>query len=132
MAKRLREMRPTLDELLLIDLRRDYAVFRKRWFGNSIPPVEEVILGLANRKQMSMASGRECLGFCIPGSSKESEMPVIVINKTGPDCERANTLLHEMAHVKVERKFGRDMWHGTHWQAEMKRLARIGAFKNIW
>lgn len=132
MAKRLREMRPTLDELLLIDLRRDYAVFRKRWFGNSVPPVEEVVLGLAFHAQMAEVRGKECFGFCISESSGGPYMPVIVICKTGPEDERATTLLHEMAHVKVDRKFGRDMGHGTHWQAEMKRLARIGAFKNIW
>ena len=38
------------------------------------------------------------------------------------------TLLHEMAHMKVNLKFGRAMGEGKNWNKEMHRLMRLGAF----
>lgn len=41
-TKRLRAIRPHLDESILIDLRRDYECFRKKYFKNSIFPVDAI------------------------------------------------------------------------------------------
>jgi hypothetical protein len=40
------------------------------------------------------------------------------------------TLLHECVHVKLRNKKG-DL-HGPAFQREMLRLARAGAFKDLW
>ena len=40
-------------------------------------------------------------------------------------------LLHEMAHIKLRKRKMRDV-HGREFQHEMQRLARIGAFRDLW
>jgi predicted SprT family Zn-dependent metalloprotease len=43
------------------------------------------------------------------------------------------TLLHEMAHVKVDYRYPPHMrGHGHEWQSEMLRLAKAGAFRDRW
>lgn len=44
------------------------------------------------------------------------------------------TLIHEMAHAEVTRKFpAGDEKHGPHWKAEMRRLAGAGALdSSLW
>lgn len=130
--QRLREMRPTIDELLLIDMKRDYATFRKRWFGVSIPPVEAMMFGLTDAPVMESATGQDCLGFYISEKLDGAALSAIVIARDADLVIRRMTMLHEMAHLKVDLKWGREMGHGNNWQTEMKRLARIGAFKNNW
>ena len=56
----------------------------------------------------------------------------IVVSEDCDSALRGSTILHEMAHIKVDLKFGREMGHGKHWQNEMKRLARLGAFRDMW
>ena len=38
------------------------------------------------------------------------------------------TLLHEMCHLAVPKR----IWHGPKFQKEMLRLAKAGAFKELW
>lgn len=118
-----------MDELLLIDLRRWYSMFRKRYFGNSIPPVNFVVFGLVPGKVMTnVFNSRDCLGFAINGVAQNVAASVIVVSKESNWKERVITLLHEMAHLKIDQKFGRNMGHGKYWRLEMRRLAQIGAF----
>lgn len=41
------------------------------------------------------------------------------------------TLLHEMAHIALYEK-DRRTEHGPRWQSEMLRLAKQGAFRELW
>ncbi len=56
---------------------------------------------------------------------------LITINSylKGWECLVKMTLLHEMAHVSTRSECQE---HGPRWQAEMRRLARDGAFAPFW
>lgn len=124
--------RPTLDELILIDMRRDYAHYRAKYFSNSIPPVDAMLFGVASVPTMARASGRGCYGFYVPSDTNDVGVMAIVVSKDCDSALRGTTMLHEMAHIKVDIKFGRHMGHGKHWNGEMKRLAKLGAFEKVW
>jgi hypothetical protein len=127
-------MRPTIPELRLIDLMRDYRAIRKGYFGTTIPAVEDVMIRFLSKKEISRFVGKdEILGACLAGKYEKCPFPyVIAICDDLNVNETRMTLLHEMAHMKVDIKFSRARGHGKHWQAEMKRLARAGAFENWW
>lgn len=125
-------MKPTLAELRLIDLRRDYAVYRSRFFGSTIPDLDSVVLGFCPGNVMRNIFSDDCLGFCIEGPVKYTAASVILIAWDTNDTVQVGTMVHEMAHLKINLRFNRNMGHGKYWQKEMKRLARLGAFKNIW
>ena len=125
---RLREMVPTLDELRLLDIRRDYRAIRARAFGNSIPPIEEVSVILLPKREMIRATGAEdSMGFTCAGLVGGKRVPFVIgiENDLGVVITRM-TLIHEMAHLKVNLKYDRLMGHGKIWIAEMHRLVRIG------
>ena len=136
-AIRLGKMRPTKPELLLIDLMRDYRAIRNAYFGNTIPPTEEVLLRFLPREEIGRLSGyddKETDGLCSFGKfSKSIVCPksILLADDLKP-AEARITLLHEMAHMKVDIKFNRPMGHGKHFQKEMQRLAKCGAFANWW
>ena len=136
-AIRLGKMRPTKSELMLIDLMRDYASLRRWLFANSIPPVEEVLLKFLPRNEIARLSGfddNETDGLCSFGKITAS-IPCpksILLSDDLSVRETRMTLIHEMAHMKVDIEFQRPMGHGKKWQKEMKRLARLGAFENWW
>ena len=61
-------MVPTLPELRLIDLMRDYRAIRKHYFGNTIPPVEDVLIGFLSQKEICRFVGKdETVGACLAG-----------------------------------------------------------------
>ena len=131
---RIKEMVPTVDELRIIDLMRDYRAVRSLYFGKSIPPVEEVLIGfMPSREMRRIGAGVDSDGACLAGRVAGL---ITCYAITLSDDLRANetriTLLHEMAHLKVNIKFGRQMKHGEHWKKEMRRLAAAGAFDNWW
>lgn len=131
-VRRLRKLSPRLDELILIDMRRDYNVFRKAFFGNSVPPVEAIMFGRTTCPIMKKATDRNCYGFYIRSPFDDLAMAAIVVAEDSDFVTRGMTMLHEMAHLKVDFKMGREMGHGKYWQAEMTRLARLGAFRRMW
>jgi len=47
-------------------------------------------------------------------------------------CVAFMSLLHAMCHLKALYAGEVYLNHGWKWQREMKRLANIGAFNNIW
>lgn len=124
---RIRKMVPTIRELRIIDLMRDYRAIRKRYFGKSIPEVESVAISLVLGSVLENIYDEGCLGLNI-----NHDAYVILIAEQSSVNETRMTLLHEMAHIKVEIKWNRSMGHGKYWQAEMKRLARRGAFEAWW
>lgn len=135
-AERIREMVPTIAELRDIDLQRDYRAIRKRRYGNTIPPVEEIIIKFIPRKELARLSGfndDDTDAFCSCGKHKGTPVPqaILLADDLREDDTRMR-LLHEMAHIKVNLKFGRSMGHGIHWQKEMQRLAVAGEMAAWW
>ena len=53
----------------------------------------------------------------------------INLNLRGTSCLWRFTLLHEMSHIATYTEIEE---HGPMWQAEMHRLANIGAFEKVW
>ena len=133
-VERIKAMVPTIEELRIIDLMRDYRAIRKNFFGNSIPPVEEVLLRFLPRKEINRLGGdNDIAGVCCFGEYYGvAAAKVILLADDLHICETRITLLHEMAHMKVNTKYGRNMKHGEIWKKEMRRLAAAGAFDNWW
>ena len=121
-------MRPTKRELRIIELMRDYRAIRNRSFGKSIPPVENVAFILLSKSEMLRLTGEEGNHGCsLSVVIKGVQLPFIVgLAEDDGEIVQRTTLVHEMAHFKVNLKFGRDMRHGKNFNAEMRRLVRIG------
>lgn len=116
-------MQLTLDELELINIRRDYRILRKQYFPKDhLPPVERVAI---------LFAGIDALGASIDDVLR-FQLGVIIIQKGIGSTRTRWTLLHEMAHLAVNIRHKRSMGHGRLWQREMMRLARLGAFDNYW
>jgi hypothetical protein len=128
--QRLSEMRPTLRELLLIDVRRDYEAIRKGYFGKSIPTVDEVAIVMLPQAAIGsiLKAGYNCEGFSISSKVKRTACAVICISEDGDDTDTRHTLIHEMAHLKVDGQWKRNMGHGKVFQKEIKRLVAAGAY----
>jgi hypothetical protein len=133
-VERIKEMVPTIAELRIIDLMRDYRAVRNKYFGTSIPPVDEVLLRFLPRKEMNRLGGADDIaGVCCHGEyAGAAAAKVILLADDLHICETRITLLHEMAHMKVNTKCGRQMKHGETWKKEMRRLAAAGAFDDWW
>ena len=133
---RIKEMAPTVDELRIIDVMRDYRAIRNARFGKTIPPVELVFIRFIPRREMERFCSAEdgmTIGACLAGRHLGSPMPyVIALAEDANVLESRFTLLHEMAHLKVNIKFQRNMGHGRYWKREMRRLAAVGAMDDWW
>ena len=131
-VERIKMVTPTIAELRIIDLIRDYRAIRKGYFGNSIPPVEEVLIRFLPRKEMSRlarADDDDVDGLCLWGYYLGSPVPRTILLA---DDLRVNetrvTLVHEMGHMKVNIKHKRNMHHGKAFQKELTRLRIAGAY----
>lgn len=132
---RVRAMKLTLEELELVDIRRDYKALRLAYFKHSrLPPVEHVAIQFVDRRVISGIEDGDIsetyLGCCVDHLAPHAGM-ILITQGIGRQQTRL-TLLHEMAHIAVEIRHKRPMGHGAIWQAEMLRLAKIGAFANWW
>lgn len=132
---RVREMKLTLEELELVDIRRDYKALRNAYFKDSkLPPVEHVAILFVDGKVICGVEGEgesnDYLGYCVDHLAPYTAM-ILILRGCGRHQTRM-TLLHEMAHIAVEIRYKRPMGHGPVWQREMLRLAKIGAFANWW
>ena len=96
------------------DLQRRYRFYNREYFENRLPRRMKVRFVKSLREKTM-------------GDVSEDEIRV-----SRYYCRAENTalfvLLHEMAHLKVGRRYS----HGFKFQAEMARLARVGAFLDIW
>jgi hypothetical protein len=129
---RMRRMVPTINELRIIDLMRDYRAIRKNYFGRSIPPVEEVLLRFVSRKELdrlAKQNEREVIGISLWGKYLRSPAPKIVLLADDLEPKEIRiTLLHEMAHLKVDIKYGQCMGHGKIFEKELDRLRLARAY----
>ena len=93
-----------------------YKSFNRRFFDNKLPKDTELKI------------------VYIPGLLGYQLGEQIVLNKKyRTDSVWKATLLHEMAHLKLEDDPSHEKsFHGKKFQKEMLRLAKCGAFKGIW
>jgi hypothetical protein len=131
-VERIKQIVPTIAELRNIDLKRDYCSVRNNYYGNKIPPADEVLIAFMPRSEIRRLSGYdddETDGLCSFGIFRGVPAPKAILL---PDDLKVNetrtSLLHETAHMKVNLQFGRNMGHGKYWEKEMRRLMLIGAF----
>jgi hypothetical protein len=90
-----------------------YRKFNKKYFKNSLP------------KDIDLRFGHT------PGLLGYQLGEEIVLSKDKAYRRESiwkGTLLHEMCHLKVTERAD----HGPKFQTEMLRLAKLGAFKDIW
>ncbi len=131
-VERLKDMVPTIAELRIIDLMRDYNVLRKRHFGKTIPPVEEISIRFLPRNEMDRlgrSTGRDIDGYCSCGVYQGAPIPQTLALADDLDViQTRHSLIHEMAHLKVNLKAGRAMGEGKHWKKEIRRLVAAGAY----
>ncbi len=131
-VERIKEMVPTIAELRIIDLMRDYRALRKRYFGNTVPPIEEMLIRFLPRNEMDRLSGsegRDTDGYCSCGKHHGTPVPQTLSLADDLDVTQIrHSLIHEMAHLKVNLKFRRAMGEGKHWKREIRRLAAAGAY----
>jgi len=97
-------------------LRRWYRDDNLKYFGGSLPDDTDIIY----------APHKGCIGT----SDEEDVGPFILISPEYAIEGRMThmALLHEMVHLKL-LPYKR---HGERFQVEMLRLAKLGAFKNLW
>lgn len=132
--ERIRGMKPTLRELRIIDLLRDYKALRSRHFGTRVPPVNEISIGLYSKEYLNKMTFGECRAFAAANKLGIGIYSgwLIGLGEHRDDVETRQDLIHEMCHVSVNIKFRKNMWHGEHWKKEMRRLAAAGAYDDNW
>lgn len=96
-------------------LRRWYVSYNRRWFGGQLPADMDVYY----------APDDGAHGLAI--STNTGEQSIKVDTASMGTRYAKLVLLHEMVH-----HYTGDYKHGEKFQNGMKRLALLGAFKNIW
>jgi hypothetical protein len=101
-----------------------YNFYNYRYFNNELPKGTKLYFVSKIGKSKSPEKSN-----CASTYFYADEPPVIFIQKTKVKSMRyvVADLLHEMAHVAKPRAE-----HGEVFQQEMKRLAKAGAFQNVW
>ena len=112
-------------------LAQEYKRLNRKWFNNTLPsdvrlrwtrgfrPPNNTFVGRTrNTRRVGASTNSTASGYSITLSTRMQGMAFVMM-----------TLLHEMAHVAT---WGEKKSHGPRWQAEMLRLAQIGAFKEWW
>jgi hypothetical protein len=115
-----------------------FDVFNRRYFRGHLPPCK--VEWMAKPKVVDIPY--DCAAVCTGFHEEGYETPICsgLIKvwkhfKPYPWIWKL-LLLHEMAHWKLREHpvagLGKPGQHGHAFHREMKRLARIGAFKHIW
>ena len=101
-------------------LKHIYNVLNEKWFGNRL-----------NKKTLlvwSNLDSEDCIAFECRRADKR--FPLILLHeglKPFPKVVEL-TILHEMCHKAIPLRYD----HGDRFQGEMMRLAKAGAFKDLW
>jgi hypothetical protein len=104
-------------------LQRAYRKYNKKYFRNRLPH------GCKVQLDKNLERRETAVGMYLPIDFKPFPCGAILISSRQPSRFRLFTLLHEMCHLKLrDTHWG----HGQKFQAEMLRLARAGAFANLW
>jgi len=106
------------------ELKQQYRVFNRKYFGNSLP---DIFVGYAD---VSSGHAAEFISY-EDGTYRIHIHPLIKRLKL--DNYSLLLLVHEMAHCKLRNAPARvRCGHGKIFQDEMKRLANLGALKDLW
>lgn len=131
----LRTLVPTVDELRIIGLMRDYDSIRKDYFRKTIPAVSDILIRFLPRKEITRLSGFDDCdtdGLCSFGVYHGTPcLKAILLADDLTELESDLALRHEMAHMKVNLKFGRMMGEGENWKKEIRRLVAAGAYDGL-
>lgn len=108
-------------------MKKWFTEFNARFFDSKLPPIE-LRVGW---------DGKHTLGsFCDPTKHFPEgfypEKCSITLNNWffRPEDEWRNTMVHEMVHYFVYKKYGKtSLWHGKEFRAEAKRINAISDFK---
>ena len=97
-------------------LQRAYRYYNRKYFNSELPPLSQVTIKWGDIDVMGLQAGSK-----------------IVINQKDRTRQRVwkFTLLHEMVHLSLDDYRTRSD-HGREFQNEMLRLAKAGAFRNLW
>ena len=112
-------------------LKRLYNHYNAEFFGGRLP--DGVKLYSAQKlDKVQTEKGKKRSTCAITYFYKEPQPPKIVIRRTAAKNMRyiASDLLHEMCHIAAPNAECDDV--GGEFQKEMKRLAKAGAFYNVW
>lgn len=106
-------------------LKELYKTYNRRYFKSSLPEI--------SIKWKQPKSRNRAAEFYVYENESLEILINPVLRKNNMQLFTMQTLLHEMCHVKL-RKRDKSIaeGHGDIFQKEMKRLAKIGAFKNLW
>lgn len=112
-----------------IDLRRLYQFYNRRYFGGRCPR-GITIVGFTGRQFSRGELGQFTTGRVTLRSRKGKRValdgPLILLRVDEPIMVVKHTLLHEMVHSTGIYN------HGPRFNRAMLRLAKMGAFNNIW
>lgn len=114
----------------ITELELMFAIYNRRYFGRRLPKCKVQYADIDHFGDYTLYTiSKRSKG----GRLETEDRHVIRIakwsRKTKPQAFL--TLLHEMCHLKT-RVFDNSSGHGPKFQREMKRLAKIGAFNQLW
>lgn len=111
-------------------LQRIFDLYNRRYFGNKL---KNVVVRWANKPIGSAKT--HLMGQTATSVMKDGTQSCL-IQISSNYKKLANvaqmTLLHEMCHAKIHQEDGFKVHHGPKFQAEMLRLAKINAFRDLW
>lgn len=114
-------------------MERYYRALNKRYFRNKLARTEIIIRrGLVKENKLGRVELIDNMHY--PKLRKRAKYLISLSPKLIFSLYHLLlVLLHEMAHVSVDPDLNAKFQdHGRKWQNEMKRLARIGAFRKYW
>lgn len=113
-------------------LARLYNHYNREFFDGKLPDGVKLYYA-ARLDKVNTKDGKHRSTCAVTYFYKEGP-PKIVIRKTPASNmrHRASDLLHEMCHIAVPEAECEDKDPNSPFQKEMKRLAKAGAFQNVW
>lgn len=111
------KQRPIIGGEIAIDLIFLYAAYNQKYFKDKLP--RAVPIFWCSKDKLDANSMATCF-YTAPAIMVTEEL------KAFP-CVAKFTLLHEMVHLRWPKAK-----HGKKFHKEMLRLAKIGAFKDLW
>lgn len=113
-------------------LKEMFLDYNGRYFRNSLP--KETVIVYGNLSKYGWLGSHHVTSSILDFRKSKHKIVIDTKLKFSSNLVRA-TLLHEMVHEKLYKKYGHDIPRGTHgplFQKEMKKLAKIGAFNRLW
>ena len=113
-------------------LKKLYNLYNHRFFGDRLP--EGVKIYYAPKLDKVNTKDGKHRSTCAVTYFYEDSPPKIIIRKTATSNMRhmASDLIHEMVHVAKPNADCEAESRNSEFQKEMKRLAKAGAFQNVW